>query len=430
MDDFNKEFKQSEFPKENNAKKFLVPFTSSVLGAGLVVGLCFGIPGIKNQLLDSKETSKFQTSTSSSEISKDLIDLVEYSNTSVAVAQKVSPSIVGIKIKYSISSVFGSSEAEATGSGIIFSEDGYIITNNHVVSTESSSSYYAIEEAASMTVTLYNDSTEYEAKIIGTDEYTDLAVIKIDASDLTPATFGNSDNVHVGEFAMAIGCPLGLGSTVTSGIISAVNRTVKDSSGAEYTCIQTDAAINSGNSGGALVNSNGEVIGINTLKLSGTGVEGMGFAIPINSTTEIIEQLIEYKTVKRPYIGISSVAVDDETAKKYNLPNGVYVYTVEKNSPADKASLQKGDVITKVEGTEVKSVSELNKEKNKYKIGDTIKLSVYRNGEENEFSLHLEETPAEEETSATNQEIEDSLFNRNNKNNQQNSGSIFDFFNW
>ena len=123
MDDFNKEFKQSEFPKENNAKKFLVPFTASVLGAGLVVGLCFGIPGIKNQLLDSKETSKFQTSTSSSEISKDLIDLVEYSNTSVAVAQKVSPSIVGIKIKYSISSVFGSSEAEATGSGIIFSED-------------------------------------------------------------------------------------------------------------------------------------------------------------------------------------------------------------------------------------------------------------------------------------------------------------------
>lgn len=429
MDDFNNSFKQTNNPK--NRGGWITPFISGVVGASLVVGVCFGVPNIKNKLLNSNEPSDhFKTSTSS-EISTDLVDLVEYSDTSVAVAQKVLPSIVGIKIKYSINSVFGASEAEATGSGIIISEDGYIITNNHVVSTESSSSYYAIEEANNMTVNLYNDPTEYEAKIIGTDAYTDLAVIKIEASELTPATLGNSDNVKVGEFAMAIGCPLGLESTVTSGIVSAINRTVSDGSGSEYTCIQTDAAINSGNSGGALVNSNGEVIGINTLKLSGNGVEGMGFAIPINSTTDVVNQLIEYQTVKRPYIGISPVTVDDDTAKRYNLPSGVYVYTIEKNSPAEKAGLQKADVITKVAGTEVKTVNELNKEKNNHKIGETISLSVYRNGEEMEISLTLEETPNKEETSSNNEEIEDSLFNRNNnENSNRNNGSIFDFFNW
>ncbi len=435
MDNFNDGFKQSNFQKNNTgfSKQILTPFVSGVVGASLVLGVCFGVPNIKNKLIQPKENIapiELNTSTSRSDISADLVDLVEYSNTSVAVAQKVLPSIVGIKIKYSVNSIFGTSEAEATGSGIIISKDGYIITNNHVVSTESSSSYYTIKEASKMTVTLYNDTKEYEATIIGTDPYTDLAVIKIDSSnlELTPATLGNSENVKVGEFAMAIGCPLGLEITVTSGIISAVNRTVSSDDGAEYNCIQTDAAINSGNSGGALVNSNGEVIGINTLKLSGTGVEGMGFAIPISSTVDVIEQLIEFKTVKRPYIGISGVPVDEDTAKRYNLPNGVYVYTVEKNSPAEAAGIQKGDVITKIGDTEVKSVNELNKARNTYKIGDTVSLTAYRDGNTTEFPVTLGETPSQEEetTNATNQEIEDSLLNKNNK---QNSGSIFDFFN-
>ncbi len=153
----------------------------------------------------------------------------------------------------------------------------------------------------------------------------------------------------------------------------------------------------------------------------------MGFAIPINSTTDVVDQLIQYQTVKRPYIGISGVAVDEDTAKKYNLPIGVYVYTIEKNSPAEKAGLQKGDVITKIEGTEVKNINELNKVKNTHNIGDTITLSVHRNGEDTEFKISLEEMPKAEEKTATNEEIEDSLFNRNNS--RQNSGSLFDFFN-
>ena len=430
MNNSNDSFRQADIPKKKGASNVFVPFVSGVVGASLVLGVCFGVPKVKNKLLPSTVSTNIETSTSTSNVSSDLVDLVEYSNTSVNVAQKVLPSIVGIKIKYSINTLFGSSEAEATGSGIIISEDGYILTNNHVVSSDSSSYYYTVEEATKMTVNLYNDTKEYEATIIGTDEYTDLAVIKIDASGLTPATLGNSDNVKVGEFAMAIGCPLGLDITVTSGIISAVNRTVADGTGGtEYTCIQTDAAINSGNSGGALVNSNGEVIGINTLKLSGTGVEGMGFAIPISSTTDIINQLIEYKTVKRPFIGISGVAVDEKTAKNYNIPTGVYVYSAEKDSPAEKAGLQKGDVITHIEGTEVKNVNELNKIKNKSKIGDTITLKIYRNGEEKEIQVTLAETPnfEEQKKSATNQEIEDSLFNRNQRN-QENSGSIFDLF--
>ena len=428
MDEFNEGFKQLN-PKKKKNNQIFVPFLSGALGASLVVGLCFGVPEVKTKLLNSGEDiSKVQTSTSSSSISSDLIDLVEYSKTSVAVADKVLPSIVGIKIKYTVNSIFGTSESEATGSGIIISKDGYIITNNHVVSTESSSSYYEIEKASKMTVNLYNDPTEYEATIIGTDEYTDLAVIKIDAPNLTPATFGNSDNVKVGEFAMAIGCPLGLESTVTSGIISAVNRSVSDGYGVEYNCLQTDAAINSGNSGGALVNSNGEVIGINTLKLSGTGVEGMGFAIPINSTTDVINQLIEFQTVKRPYIGISSIAVDETTSKRYNIPLGIYVYTIENDSPASKCGLQKGDIITKINGVEVKSVNELNKEKNKYDIGSTITLTIHRNGETLELPITLEETPSEEKQNASNQEIEDSLLNKNNSN-QNNNNSIFDFFN-
>lgn len=430
MSDLNDSFKQTTIQKKKSSGNIVTPFISGILGASLVLGVCFGVPEVKDKLLPSVQSTNIETSTSSSNVSSDLVDLVEYSNTSVTVAQKVLPSIVGIKIKYSINSIFGSSEAEATGSGIIISEDGYILTNNHVVSSESSSYYYTVEEAAKMTVNLYNDTKEYEATIIGTDEYTDLAVIKIDASGLTPATLGDSDNVKVGEFAMAIGCPLGLDITVTSGIISAVNRTVSEGTGGtEYTCIQTDAAINSGNSGGALVNSNGEVIGINTLKLSGTGVEGMGFAIPISSTKDIIDQLIEYKTVKRPYIGISGVAVDEKTAKNYNIPTGVYVYSAEKDSPAEKAGLQKGDVITHIEGTEVKNVNELNKVKNKSKIGDTVTLKIYRNGEEKEVQVTLAETPSAEEQkqSATTQEIEDSLFNRNQQN-QENSGSIFDLF--
>ena len=320
---------------------------------------------------------------------------MDYSDTAVGVAQKVLPSIVGINVTYSVNSIFYSGQGTATaqGSGVIISSDGYILTNNHVVNSSSNSSYYELGKASKITVTLYNDDTEYEAEIIGTDKQTDLAVIKIDKDALTAAELGDSDSVQVGEFCMAIGNPLGLGSTVTDGIVSAVNRDVTDEDGNTYTAIQTNAAINSGNSGGALVNSQGQVIGINTLKVSGDGVEGVGFAIAINSTKDIYEQLIEYQKVKRPYLGIGGIEVDEETARVNNLTVGIYVKTLENFSAAEKAGIRVGDVIIKADGTDIETMDELNEIKNSKEIGDKMTLTIWRDGKTEDIEVTLQEQP-------------------------------------
>ena len=396
---------KANFKQSNGfGKTVLVPFVSGIMGCALVIGTCFGVPSIKEKLTGSTTTSNTTVQTSSGTTSN-LISLSNYSNTAVFAANKILPSIVGIEVSYTATSnsIFGfgtpqTSTATATGSGIIISEDGYILTNNHVVDTSSSNSYsyYDISDATSVKVKLnsatYGDDATYDAKIVGKDSQTDLAVLKIDKSDLTAAEFGDSDQAVVGEFVMAVGSPLGLDTTVTQGIISAVNREV-ESDGTKYTCIQTDAAINSGNSGGALVNSEGKVIGINTLKLSGSGVEGIGFAIPINSTLDVTSQLIDHNKVLRPYIGISGISLDESTAKKYNLTVGVYVKTVQNFSPAEKAGLQSGDVIVKADDKDITTMDELNEVKNSHKIGDTMKLKINRNGEEKEVTLTLEETP-------------------------------------
>ena len=389
--------------KSGFGKSVMLPFVSGVVGCSVVIGTCFGVPSIRTKLIGNTGSSSISTSNNTSTQSDGYVkqtSLENYSDTSVYAANKVLPSIVGIKIEYTVNStsIFGrsnSSAATASGSGIIISEDGYILTNNHVVSSSSSesNSYYQISEATKVTVTLFNDETEYEAKIVGQDEQTDLAVIKIEKSGLTKAEFADSDDVKVGEFAMAVGNPVNMTSTVTTGIISAVNRKITDSDGKTYTCIQTDAAINSGNSGGALVNSEGKVIGINTLKLSGTGIEGIGFAIPINSTTDITSQLIQYSKVKRPFIGISGIDLDESTAKKYNLVVGVYVKSVEDFSSAEKGGLKAGDVITEADGKSIKSMDELNEIKNSHQIGDTIKLKINRDGSEKEITLTLGEQP-------------------------------------
>lgn len=399
-------------------KTVFVPFLSGIIGASLVVGTCFGVPSIKQKLVG---TPRYTTSTSAP-TENNFINLAEYSSTSTYVAEKVLPSVVGITVTYQVSSFFGgSSTSEATGSGIIISEDGYIVTNNHVISSESNSNYFQISEATGIKINLYGDSESYEATVVGTDTYTDLAVLKIEKSGLTPAILGNSSDLKVGEFVMAIGNPLGMDYSVTSGIVSAIDREVSVD-GTTYNAIQTDAAINSGNSGGALVNSKGEVVGINTLKLAGSGIEGIGFAIPISSTTSIIDQLIEYKSVKRPYIGIAGSEVDSATAKRYNLPEGVYVESVEENSPAEKAGILQADIITKIEGKEIKNVNELNKIKYTYNIGDTVNLTLVRNGQEMDVQVTLVETPENTEETTTQTQPKAST------NQDIYSGSIFDFF--
>lgn len=394
----NANFKQSN----GFGKSVLLPFISGILGCSVVLGTCFGIPSIKEKLIgDIKQTNTVQTSTATG-TTPNLISLSNYSNTAVFAANKILPSIVGIEVTYTTTSnsIFGfgtptTSQASATGSGIIISEDGYILTNNHVVDTSSSSSYsyYDISDATSVKVKLYGSDETYDAKIVGKDSQTDLAVLKIDKTGLTAAEFADSDECVVGEFAMAVGSPLGLDTTVTTGIISAVNREV-ESDGTKYVCIQTDAAINSGNSGGALVNSEGKVIGINTLKLSGSGVEGIGFAIPINSTLDVTDDLIEYNKVLRPYIGITGLDLDESTVKRYNLPTlGIYIKSIQNFSPAEKAGLQAGDIIIKADDKDIKTMDELNEIKNSHKIGDTMILTVNRNGSEKQISILLEETP-------------------------------------
>lgn len=374
-------------------KTVLLPFTCGILGAGIVIGTCFGVPSIKNQIVG--DTAFEKTETNSVELNTQQISLLDYSDTAVGVAQKVLPSIVGISVSYSVNSPFymNQSSASAEGSGVIISTYGYILTNNHVVNSSSSSSFYELGKANKITVKLYNDDTEYEAKIIGTDEQTDLAVIKIEKDNLTAAELGDSDSVQVGEFCMALGNPLGLGSTVTDGIVSAVNRTVTDEDGNSYKAIQTNSAINSGNSGGALVNSKGQVIGINTLKVSGEGVEGVGFAIPINSTKNIYEQLIEYNKVKRPYLGIGGIEVDETTAKANNLTVGIYVKTLENFSAAEKAGIKVGDMIVKADGKDIETMDELNEIKNSKEIGDKITLTIWRDGKTKDVEVTLQEQP-------------------------------------
>ena len=379
-------------------KNILVPFISGILGASLIIGLCFGVPNLRESIIEGKLPESTSNGTSdSSKINTTAMSLQGYSDTAMGVAEKILPSIVGIEIEYKVSSFFGNSTSKATGSGIIISEDGYILTNNHVVSTNTttstSSMYYQVSDAVSVKVKLYNDDTVYDAEIIGKDDQTDLAVIKIDKTGLTAAELGNSDNVKVGEFAMAVGNPLGLSSSISAGIVSAVNREITTDDNEKYVVIQTDAAINSGNSGGALVNSKGQVIGINTLKLSGDGVEGLGFAIPISSTTDIVKQLMEYKKVIRPYIGIAGSTVTEDMAKKYKVVEGVLVEEVENFTAAQKAGIKAGDIITEVEGKEVDSVDDINEIKNKYNVGDKIKIKLYRDGNYVDVEVTLGEQP-------------------------------------
>lgn len=305
-------------------------------------------------------------------------------NPVVAVAQIAGPSVVGVKVDFYEQGFFGElQETSEEGSGIIYSEDGYIITNYHVVEDAISST------SAQVTVTLSNQE-EYIAEIIGTDSVTDLALLKIDATGLTPATFGKSSDLQVGELAVAIGNPLGqeFAGSVTVGYISALNRTIT-TDGRTYQLIQTDAAINPGNSGGALVNAKGEVIGINTVKVTDTTVEGLGFAIPSDDALKIIEELKLTGKIVRPYIGIYGIDMDEATAKRNNLVEGVYVYQVFSGSPAEAAGISRGDIIVEFDGQQVKTKQELNNAKNKKSIGDKVKIKVYRGGNYQELEITL-----------------------------------------
>lgn len=363
-----------------------------------VVALIGGIIGsiLTYLVIDEKistNTSNIGTTTSTNV----KYEITKTDSPVVAIAAKSGPSIVGVKVTYTTQSFFGTQEADEEGSGIIYSEDGYIITNYHVIESAINNNTALVE------VSLANSDETYEAKIIGGDEITDLAVIKIDKTGLTKAEFGSSSELKVGDIAVAIGNPLGeeFAGSVTVGYISALNREIT-TDGRTYNLLQTDAAINPGNSGGALVNSAGQVIGINTVKISVTGVEGLGFAIPIDDALPIIKELIENGKIVRPYIGISGIDLDVTTAKRNNLVEGIYVAQVLNGSPAKEAGIQRGDVITKFENEEIKTMKELNQLKNTKKIGDTVTITINRSGKEMSVKLTLASDDIDTSSSITN----------------------------
>ncbi len=277
--------------------------------------------------------------------------------------------------------IMGQYISEGAGSGVIYSKDGYIITNNHV-----------IDGANKIDVTLRNGKV-YEAEIIGTDAKTDLAVIKINGENLKAAKLGDSTQLVVGETVLAIGNPLGqLGGTVTNGIISALDREI-DIEGEKMTLLQTNASVNPGNSGGGLFDYSGNLIGIVNAKSSGSGIEGLGFAIPISTAQPIIDQLIEIGYVSgRINIGMNFMDVDARSAFIYGLKNaGVYVSEVEKGSYAEKIGIRTGDRIVSIDGVEVTITEQLMNIFEKYKVGDSVELKVERDGKQAKASFVLEE---------------------------------------
>ncbi len=348
---------------ERKPEKSPKKFVALVLAAGLMIGTVFGY-GMDNFLPNPGNDSN-KVYASAVENTRIL-----YNGTVspvVPIAEKVSPSIVAISLKTKGRDFFGRVyEGSGTGSGIIINDQGNIVTNNHVV------------EGADDIMVILSDGKQLEAKLVGRDEQTDLAVIKVDPKGLKSAELGDSSKLKVGELAVAIGSPMGTeyAGSVTAGIISGLNRKVSVGDNS-IKLIQTDAAINPGNSGGALVNSDGQVIGINTIKFAETTVEGMGFAIPINEAKPIIDNLIQNKKISRPYLGIGGRTVTDEEVEQYKVPHGVLVTSTVEFSGADRAGIGRGSIITKFDGKSVKTIEDLVAEIQKHKVGDVVKVEIY-----------------------------------------------------
>ncbi len=379
--------------------RFLCMLLGAVVGAVLVIALAF-TPILNGQSLleravggnyDLSDEVETEKDTSAPEDKSSAVDIpipaydpdAEYDTVS-AIATKLTPSVVGISNFKSYTDFFrGEMEMESTGTGLIISADGYIVTNNHVV-----------KGANRLLVTLYGGE-EVPATVVGTDAYTDLAVIRIEGENLPVASFGNSDSLRVGELAVAIGNPGGgdFANSVTKGIISGLDRQITTATGNSMNLIQTDAAINPGNSGGPLVNKKGEVIGINSIKIVDSSYEGMGFAIPSNTVVEITKQLMENGKVVRPALGVNiRLEVNEEINSYYHLGTdyGVLVFPQE-DSAAEKAGMQDYDIITAIDGEKVETVSDLQAAIFSHDVGDEVLVSIVREGKAQVIRVRLGE---------------------------------------
>ncbi|WP_303834001.1 S1C family serine protease [Ruminococcus flavefaciens] len=405
--------------KRRMSAKIAASIMAMVLVSGGSIGIyhyAFGTDnGISTVDIDKSESAETASETSVTAKNVSYITPADSNSgelTTEEVVEKVLPSVVGIESTFTMTSQssgggyfnfggFGqaqqpqTSSATATGTGVVITTDGYIVTNAHVIyDTE-----YNAGLASSISV-IVNEEERYDAEVIGYDTDYDLAVLKINAKDLVAAEFGNSDELSLGQNVIAIGNPLGfdLMNTVTSGIVSGLNRqiTINEKS---MTLIQTDAAINSGNSGGPLINKYGQVIGINSSKMSASyseaSIEGIGFAIPSNEASRIVEDIMEYGYVTgKPQLGISCQDITENISRMYDIPVGVYVTAVAEDSAAEKAGLQAGDIITKINDEDVASFEELTAKKNEHKAGETIELTYVRNGAEDKVTVTLDEAAA------------------------------------
>ena len=383
--------KKKKFNGKRVARSAVALVLAAAMGfAGGFVGAKFG--GSGKVVIQQVAPSSTADSASGSDSSITAASSSGSSLTTEQVADLVSPSVVVItteQVVYSQWSWYGQNQVESgAGSGVIISSDGYILTCAHVV-----------DGASNITVTI-NDK-DYTATLVGEDTTSDIAVIKIDANGLTPATVGDSDSLKVGQNVMAVGNPLGeLGGTVTGGMISALNRSVTiqgTNSTNTMSLIQMDASVSPGNSGGGLFNMNGELVGIVNAKSSSSDAEGLGFAIPINDAIKVAQELLENGYVTgRPYLGITYLAVTDaQTAQQLGVnAYGVYIVDVTKGGPADQAGLKAGDRIVSVDGSEIAAKDDLGTLMQKHTAGDTLAITVARDGQMQTVNVTLGEKTA------------------------------------
>ena len=408
-------------PKKGNTGARI---TALVLSCALVGGaMGFGGSALQNHLaakdkdMDEESTQAsvvYEGSRESSIINIAQIDTNKQMTPAEVYAQNVN-STVGIRTSITTNYWGYQTQSAAAGSGFILSADGYVLTNYHVV-----------ENSDSITVSLYNGE-EYDATLVGCDQSNDIAVLKIDAEGLTPVVLGDSDNLNVGDQVVAIGNPLGeLTFSLTTGAVSALNREVTLSSNVTMDLIQTDCAINSGNSGGALFNLYGEVIGITNAKYSSSSsgseasIDNIGFAIPMNHVKNIVKSIIETGSITKPYIGVTVTAVSSE-AQAYGLPTGAAVRSVEEDSPAAKGGLEANDIITEVNGTAITSSSDLVSYVGEQAPGDELKLKVYRQGK----TLDITVTIGEKTQSAMPATQDDAQQSQQSQGPSQQGGSMF-----
>ena len=408
-------------PKKGNTGARI---TALVLSCALVGGaMGFGGSALQNHLaakdkdMDEESTQAsvvYEGSRESSIINIAQIDTSKQMTPAEVYAQNVN-STVGIRTSITTNYWGYQTQSAAAGSGFILSADGYVLTNYHVV-----------ENSDSITVSLYNGE-EYDATLVGCDQSNDIAVLKIDAEGLTPVVLGDSDNLNVGDQVVAIGNPLGeLTFSLTTGAVSALNREVTLSSNVTMDLIQTDCAINSGNSGGALFNLYGEVIGITNAKYSSSSsgseasIDNIGFAIPMNHVKNIVKSIIETGSITKPYIGVTVTAVSSE-AQAYGLPTGAAVRSVEEDSPAAKGGLEANDIITEVNGTAITSSSDLVSYVGEQAPGDELNLKVYRQGK----TLDITVTIGEKTQSAMPATQDDAQQSQQSQGPSQQGGSMF-----